>query len=108
MVQELGLPQIRQNDGHDLFVLSTGSYGITGGQIALTATREYELKDSRANLGSLEQYNALASQIPDSTDVLYYVLQTMPVGFNQAVHGPWVGSKEQTLRNLSFHESRNA
>jgi hypothetical protein len=87
----IGLPEMSAADGQHLYVLATGSYTINRGQVALSATREFELKSERArgNTGSLTNYNQLASQLPQSTPVLYSFQQNRPTGYNEALYGPW-------------------
>ena len=89
----LDLPLVTAANGHHLFVLATGSYAITRGQVALTALREWELKAARARgeTGSLTNYNTLASQLPQSTPVLYSHQQVRPAGYSEDLHGSWSG-----------------
>ena len=90
----LDLPVVTAaNGGQHLFVLATGPYAITRGQVALTALREYELKPARArgHTGSLTNYNALASQLPQSTPVLYSHQHVRPTGYSESLHGQWSG-----------------
>ena len=93
VIQQLGLPEVTEAEGQDLYGLATGPYAINRGQVALTATREYELRQSRADghTGSLADYNELASQLPQHTRVLHSIQSTRPQGYNEAVHGPWPG-----------------
>ena len=91
--QQLGLPVIDAADGHHLYVLATGSYAINRGQVALTGAREYELRTDRARgaTGSLTNYNQIASQLPQTTPVLYTTQNSRPDGYNEEEHGPWPG-----------------
>ena len=88
---QLGLPRLSGSEGEHLLVLATGSYGIRRAQVTLTAAREYELKDERARTGSLTNYNILASQAPQSTQVLYCRQESIPPGYSEAVYGAWAG-----------------
>ena len=89
--RNLRLPIVGIDEGHHLYILATGSYGINRGQVALTAAREFELKQLRAagGTGSLSNYNLLASEPPQSTPVLYFTQQYRPDGFRPEVYGDW-------------------
>ena len=89
----LQLPQVSAAEGQHLYVLATGSYTINRGQVALTAAREFELRADRirGSTGSLTAYNQLASQLPQTTPVLYSFQHSMPSGYNETVYGQWPG-----------------
>ena len=87
----LNLPVVDQ--GEDLYLLATGSYTINRGQVALTAAREFELKELRRSggTGSLDEYNRLASEIPRDTVVLYTYQNNRPRGYSESLFGQWLG-----------------
>ena len=87
----LGLPSFPPGSGYELYVLATGPYGMHRANGALTATREYELMAERraGQLGSLTNYNELASLLPQTTRVYFFHQQNRPAGFRPDVYGPW-------------------
>ena len=93
-ISRLGLPSLGNNDGQDLYILGTGPYYIINrGQVTLTALREYELKEARGQgrTGNISNYHQLASQLPQSTIVLYCTQSTRPVGYQDRIYGCWDG-----------------
>ena len=107
LISSLNLPVVPA-DSDDLFILSTGPYGIKRGQITLTATREYELRAMRESgrTGSLAEYNVLASTLPQTTPVLYLTQVQMPIGWSEAKYGEWIG--QAVLLKCQFASSHKS
>ena len=87
----LGLPSFPEGNGFELYLLATGPYGMQRANGALTATREFELSAARraGELGTLSNYNELASLLPQTTRVFYFQQLEMPTGYREGLYGLW-------------------
>ena len=47
MLRALGVPQLRPDEGFHLLVFGTGGYSLHRADVAITATREVELRNER-------------------------------------------------------------
>ena len=98
--KELLLPCLQVGDAWELYVLATGPYTPRRSMSGLTSLREIELMEARraGELGSLTEYNELASMLPQTTPVYFFIQQSRPSGYDEVVFGPWPDSSVVVLR----------
>ena len=71
--QALNLPQLRRDQGHLIYLLSTGHFSLHKARGLIVNARVVELREARAagHTGPLDIYNFLASQLPQDTTVFF-------------------------------------
>ena len=71
--QVLNLPQLRREQGHLIYLLSTGPFSLHKARGLITNARAIELREARLGglTGPIDVYNYLASQLPQDTTVYF-------------------------------------
>ena len=71
--QILPLPQFRRGSARPIYVVSGGPFGMRNARATITQERTVELRDARVagRTGEIEDYNILASMLPQDSRIAY-------------------------------------
>ena len=92
MLRSLGLPVLGPDDGFHLLQLGSGPYSLLRADVAITATRELELRAGRNDIEDIQEYYLLARGLPESSLVYVQRQEREPQGYDAEAFGPWPGS----------------